>query len=79
MKLVGKSIVIASFSMSLFLTGCSFDKETYGLTNKEYKLVDKYYDADRMVEDLEKFGYSDEAIAGELNAALMKVKREQGE
>ncbi|WP_211653315.1 hypothetical protein [Planococcus alpniumensis] len=78
MKLVGKSIVIASFSMSLFLTGCSFDKETYGLTNKEYKLVDKYYDADKMVQDLEKLGYNDAAISAELNAALMQVKRETG-
>ena len=59
------------------LTGCS--SNTYGLTNAEYRLVDEYFEADELVEDLQEFGYSDGDIEEELRAALAQVKYEKGQ
>ena len=72
-----KVLAIAALSFILLLTGCS--SNTYGLTYAEYKLVDEYFEADEMVEDLQKFGYSEEAIEEQLRAALAQVKYETGQ
>ncbi|WP_342429249.1 hypothetical protein [Neobacillus sp. FSL H8-0543] len=74
MKKLFKGIAIAGLSFNLMLVGCS--SNTYGLTREEYKLVDKYYEADEMVEELKKFGHSDEEIEKQLRAALAQVKFE---
>lgn len=68
---------LAIASVSLMLVGCS--SNTYGLTNAEYKLVDKHFEADEMVEDLKSFGYSDEEIERQLRATLAQVKLETGQ
>ena len=72
-----KGIVLIGLSSSLMLAGCSSD--TYGLTNKEYRLVDTYYEADEMVGELKSFGYSDEEIERQLRSALNQVKLETGQ
>lgn len=72
-----KGMPIAALSVSLMLAGCS--SNAYGLTNAEYKLVDEYFEADEMVEDLQKFGYSDEDIEIQLRAALAQVEYETGQ
>lgn len=72
-----RGIAIAGLSFSLMLVGCS--SNTYGLTREEYKLVDEYYEADKMVEDMTRDGYSDEDIERELRAALAQVKLETGQ
>ena len=74
-----KSRTIAALSVSLMLVGCSTPANTYGLAHDEYKLVDKYYEADEMVEELKYLGYSNEEIERQLNAALAQVKLETGQ
>lgn len=76
MSKLSKGTVLIGLSFSLMLGGCS--SETYGLTNKEYRLVDKYYEADKMVEELKSFGYSDEEIERQLKSALHQVEAEAG-
>lgn len=71
-----KTTVILGISLSFILIGCSFNIETYGLTRSEYKLVDKYYDVNKMTNNLKKSGYSDEVIELNLRAALTKIQTE---
>ncbi|EEL25611.1 hypothetical protein bcere0018_54460 [Bacillus cereus Rock1-15] len=71
-----KGITIAGLSVSFMLVGCTLN--TYGLTQSEYKKVDKYYDADKMVSDLKKLHYSDEQIENQLRNALSRIEYEKG-
>ncbi|MGN7177793.1 hypothetical protein [Cytobacillus sp. SAFR-174] len=70
-----KVIVIVGLSSSLLLLGCS--SNTYGLTSEEYKLVDKYFDADKLAKDLKQLGYSDQEIEKQLRAALAEAKSQK--
>ncbi|MGQ3545336.1 DUF7018 domain-containing (lipo)protein [Bacillus cereus] len=71
-----KGIAIAGLSVSFMLVGCTLN--TYGLTQSEYRKVDKYYDADKMVSDLKKLHYSDEHIENQLRNALSRIEYEKG-
>ncbi|HDZ3280360.1 hypothetical protein OCA05_25365 [Bacillus cereus] len=71
-----KGIALAGLSVSFMLVGCTLN--TYGLTQSEYRKVDKYYDADKMVSDLKKLHYSDEHIENQLRNALSRIEYEQG-
>ncbi|MED2040034.1 hypothetical protein P4V58_23275 [Bacillus wiedmannii] len=71
-----KGIAIAGLSVSFMLVGCTLN--TYGLTQSEYRKVDKYYDADKMVSDLKKLHYSDEQIENQLRNALSRIEYEKG-
>ncbi|MDZ4621148.1 hypothetical protein ORM77_25190 [Bacillus cereus] len=71
-----KGIAIAGLSVSFMLVGCTLN--TYGLTQSEYRRVDKYYDADKMVSDLKKLHYSDEHIENQLRNALSRIEYEKG-
>ncbi|PHE64182.1 hypothetical protein COF68_04865 [Bacillus toyonensis] len=59
----------------MLLAGCTI--ETYGLTQSEYRLVDKEFKADEMVEHMKKMHYSDEEIERQLRGALATVKAEK--
>ncbi|EMN7732304.1 DUF7018 domain-containing (lipo)protein [Bacillus thuringiensis] len=71
-----KGIALAGLSVSFMLVGCTLN--TYGLTQSEYRKVDKYYDADKMVSDLKKLHYSDEHIENQLRNALSRIEYEKG-
>ncbi|PGQ34804.1 hypothetical protein COA05_16280 [Bacillus thuringiensis] len=71
-----KGIALAGLSVSFMLVGCTLN--TYGLTQSEYRKVDKYYDADKMVSDLKKLHYSDENIENQLRNALSRIEYEKG-
>lgn len=71
-----KGIAIAGLSVSFMLVGCTLN--TYGLTQSEYRKVDKYYDADKMVSDLKKLHYSDKHIENQLRNALSRIEYEKG-
>jgi len=71
-----KGIALAGLSVSFMLVGCTLN--TYGLTQSEYRKVDKYYDADKMVSDLKKLHYSDEHIENQLRNVLSRIEYEQG-
>ncbi|MEW5205149.1 DUF7018 domain-containing (lipo)protein [Bacillus cereus] len=71
-----KGIAIAGLGVSFMLVGCTLN--TYGLTQSEYRKVDKYYDADKMVSDLKKLHYSDEHIENQLRNALSRIEYEKG-
>ncbi|MCU5584340.1 DUF3994 domain-containing protein [Bacillus toyonensis] len=72
-----KGIALTGFSVSFLLAGCT--TETYGLTQSEYKLVDKEFKADKMVEDMKRLHYSDEEIERQLRGALATIKTEKDE
>lgn len=71
-----KGIALAGLIVSFMLVGCTLN--TYGLTQSEYRKVDKYYDADKMVSDLKKLHYSDEHIENQLRNALSRIEYEKG-
>lgn len=71
-----KGIALAGLSVSFMLVGCTLN--TYGFTQSEYRKVDKYYDADKMVSDLKKLHYSDEHIENQLRNALSRIEYEKG-
>lgn len=77
MKKSFKGIALAGLSASFLLAGCT--TETYGLTQSEYKLVDKEFKADKMVEDMKRLHYSDEEIERQLRGALATIKTEKDE
>ena len=72
-----KATLIASLCICAALAGCS--SNMHGLSNEEYRLVDKYIDADEMVEELQLSGYSEEEIEKELRAALEQINYEMEE
>ncbi|MES5929866.1 hypothetical protein QCI77_28450 [Bacillus cereus group sp. MG9] len=72
-----KGIALAGLSVSFLLAGCT--TETYGLTQSEYRLVDKEFKADKMVEDMKRLRYSDEEIERQLRGALATIKTEKEE
>lgn len=57
----------------MLMAGCT--TETYGLTQSEYKLVDKHFKADKLIEDMNRMHYSDEQIEQQLRGALATTKR----
>jgi hypothetical protein len=61
----------------MLMAGCT--TETYGLTQSEYKLVDKHFKADKLIEDMNRMHYSDEQIEQQLRGALATIKSEQEE
>ncbi len=61
----------------MLLTGCT--TETYGLTQAEFKQVDKEFKADKMIEDMKRLHYSDEEIEKQLRGALATIKSEKEE
>ncbi|HDR7367768.1 DUF3994 domain-containing protein [Bacillus toyonensis] len=72
-----KGIALTGLSVSFLLAGCTI--ETYGLTQSEYKLVDKEFKADKMVEDMKRLHYSDEEIERQLRGALATIRTEKDE
>ncbi|MFB6649760.1 DUF3994 domain-containing protein [Bacillus toyonensis] len=72
-----KGIALTGLSVSFLLAGCT--TETYGLTQSDYKLVDKEFKADKMVEDMKRLHYSDEEIERQLRGALATIKTEKDE
>lgn len=61
----------------MLMAGCTL--ETYGLTQSEFKQVDKEFKADEMIEHMKKMHYSDEEIERQLRGALATVKAEKEE
>ncbi|WP_080495133.1 DUF3994 domain-containing protein [Bacillus cereus] len=55
----------------MLLAGCTL--ETYGLTQSEYRQVDKEFKADKMVKDMKQLHYSDEQIEAQLRGALASL------
>ncbi|SCC46083.1 DUF3994 domain-containing protein [Bacillus wiedmannii] len=61
----------------MLLAGCTL--ETYGLTQSEYRQVDKEFKADEMVEHMKQMHYSDEEIERQLRGALANINSEKEE
>lgn len=55
----------------MLLAGCTL--ETYGLTQSEYRQVDKEFKADKMIKDMKQLHYSDEQIEAQLRGALASL------
>lgn len=69
-----KKLIALTLPVLLF-TGCTLN--TYGLTQAEYRKVDKEFKADRMIEDMERLHYSDEQIEAQLRGALSQLEYEE--
>ncbi|AKR12509.1 hypothetical protein CJ999_31595 [Bacillus thuringiensis] len=59
----------------MLLAGCT--TETYGLTQSEFRQVDKEFKADKMIKDMKQLHYSDEQIEKQLRMALAQLKYEE--
>ncbi|HDR8141872.1 MULTISPECIES: hypothetical protein [Bacillus cereus group] len=59
----------------MLLAGCT--NETYGLTQSEFRQVDKEFKADKMIKDMKQLHYSDEQIEKQLRMALAQLKYEE--
>jgi hypothetical protein len=59
----------------LLLVGCTTD--TYGLTQSEFRKVDKEFKADEMIEHMKKMHYKDEEIEKQLKGALAQLEYEE--
>ncbi|MCU5508112.1 DUF3994 domain-containing protein [Bacillus cereus] len=71
-----KRIVTLALPIML-LSACT--TETYGLTQSEFRQVDKEFKADKMIEDMKKMHFSDEDIEKQLRGALATIKAKQEE
>ncbi|MDA2101653.1 DUF3994 domain-containing protein [Bacillus cereus] len=59
----------------MLLAGCT--TETYGLTQSEFRQVDKEFKADKMIKDMKQLHYSNEQIEKQLRMALAQLKYEE--
>lgn len=59
----------------MLLAGCT--TETYGLTQSEFRKVDKEFKADEMIEHMKKMHYRDEEIEKQLRGALAQLEYEE--
>ncbi|MFK4293732.1 hypothetical protein ABH955_005039 [Bacillus sp. RC240] len=59
----------------MLLSACT--TETYGLTQAEFRKVDKEFKADKMIEDMKRMHYKDEEIERQLRGALAKLEYEE--
>ncbi|MEC2463592.1 hypothetical protein P9X10_01575 [Bacillus cereus] len=69
-----KKLIALTLPVLLF-TGCT--SNTYGLTQEEYRKVDKEFKADKMIKDMERLHYSDEQIEAQLRGALSQLEYEE--
>ncbi|MGF2716197.1 hypothetical protein ACQUY5_28865 [Bacillus cereus] len=71
-----KAKKLVTFALPIMLmAGCTLN--TYGLTQAEYKKVDKEFKADKMIEDMKKLHYKDEQIEAQLRGALSQLEYEE--
>ncbi|EJV43872.1 hypothetical protein IEK_05211 [Bacillus toyonensis] len=61
----------------MLLSACT--TETYGLTQAEFRKVDKEFKADKMIKDMKRMHYSDEEIEKQLRGALATITAKQEE
>ncbi|WP_235712290.1 MULTISPECIES: hypothetical protein [Bacillus cereus group] len=59
----------------MLLSACTLD--TYGLTQAEFRKVDKEFKADKMIKDMKQLHYSDEQIEAQLRGALSQLEYEE--
>ncbi|MCW9134069.1 hypothetical protein OF830_25030 [Bacillus paramycoides] len=59
----------------MLLSACT--TETYGLTQAEFRKVDKEFKADKMIKDMKQLHYSDEQIEAQLRGALAQLEYEE--
>ncbi|PGF05295.1 hypothetical protein [Bacillus toyonensis] len=69
-----KKLIALTLPVLLF-TGCTMN--TYGLTQAEFRKVDKEFKADKMIEDMKRLHYSDEQIETQLKGALSQLEYEE--
>ncbi|PGT57000.1 hypothetical protein [Bacillus thuringiensis] len=68
-------ILVTLTLLVMLLAGCT--TETYGLTQSEFRQVDKEFKADKMIKEMKQLHYSDEQIEKQLRMALAQLKYEE--